>query len=139
MEDSCTPPDILKGAQNALAESLPKNAKSQKKYEKAYQDYKDYLNQKKMDHSSENSLLSYFYFLANEKKLAYSTLMSTFSMVKASLTKKENLKEEIFAKTFQYIDSFKSTYVPKLFKLIIQFILKFEKKKSNQKYLKGMI
>lgn len=110
-EISSTPPDILEASKKAQQETIPKNEKTISKYQKIYNQYKSFLKEKNMNHTSPNSINAFIASLV-EKNHKYSTLKSKHSILKSMLISQEQIPESFFQESFNYIQSFEATYAP---------------------------
>lgn len=86
-EEICTPPDIREYALNINAQLLPE--KSREKYESVYSTYKKWQTSRKIKLTSENVLMVHFKELSQKYKP--STLWSTWSIMKTTLSQKEGI------------------------------------------------
>lgn len=85
--DSCTPPEIMDIANKATLNLLP--VKSRKQYEIAYNRFREWCADKRAVHFTENVLLAFF--SERSTKVKPSSLWSEYSMVRASLSVKDDV------------------------------------------------
>lgn len=97
--DSDIPPEVLETANVAISNLLP--AKSKGQYEKTYTQFREWCVKKNVVKVSESVLLAYL----EEKstKMKPPTLWSIFSMLKATLSIKENIDVRKFSKVVPYL------------------------------------
>ncbi len=97
-EEICTPPEVQDIANAARHSILPN--KSREHYEIAYKDFKIWMQQRNVQHISENIVLAYLKY-ESEKK-APSTLWALYSMIKSMI----NFNHNIDILSFQNIKAF---------------------------------
>lgn len=93
------PPEILKAAQDARNNSMP--GKSVNKYNLVYDNFMKWAHENNIQHVSETVLLAYFGNL--QKKYKPSTLWSTYSMLKSTLTTYHNIKIYEYAQLVNFL------------------------------------
>jgi hypothetical protein len=96
---SCTPPELWEVAEHLNETLLPE--KSKHLYLKAYITFKNWCSIKKVIKISENVLLAYFQDYANDKKA--STAWAHYSMLKSTLSLKENIDISKFFKLIAFL------------------------------------
>jgi hypothetical protein len=106
--------NIDKAAEQVASELLP--AKSRKIYEKQYQSFLKWCNEKNVEVYSENALLVYF----NEKSKVFrsSTLWSHYSMLKAMLNNNHDIDISKFTKLISFLKRKNDDYKPKKSKIL---------------------
>lgn len=108
-EPSCTPPEIKETALRMEEQLLPE--KSKKLYLKIYSEFKDWCLGKKIGTTSENVLMVYFNEQAKTKKA--STLWATYSMLKSTISLKENIRIENYPRLMSFLKRQNAGYKPK--------------------------
>lgn len=108
-ELSATPPELIEAARNVELNLLP--SKSRKVYNDTYNRFMDYCKDKGVSSFSESVLLSYFAQLS--ERLKCSTLWSTFSMLKATLTIHHNVDIGKYLKLRAFLKRKSECYRPK--------------------------
>lgn len=127
-----TPPEIVEIALNATLNLLPQ--KSREKYECAYQKFMEWRKNKKIPSFSENVILAYF----EEQSKSYkaSTLWSQYSMLRSTLSIKNNVDISKYVKLRAFLKRQNDNYKPKKSKtLTSEEIQKFLKEAPDYKYL----
>lgn len=136
MSDSGTDDDFLDfelEADRAIASLLPE--KSKKTYEKTYKTFKDWCAKKKSgDAVTENVLL--VYFTKELAKLKSSTAWSIYSMLRATLSVKENIEIKNFNKLRAHLKKINKGYHPKKSAILTKdHIYQFVENAPDTKYL----
>lgn len=109
------PVQILEAAPEATLNLLP--SKSRKIYEKAYDDFAKWcLGKGVLQHYSENVLLAYF--SENSKRLKSSTLWSQYSMLKATISVKNNTDISKYPRLIAFLKRQAEGYKPKKSKIL---------------------
>ncbi|KAJ3661338.1 hypothetical protein Zmor_005737 [Zophobas morio] len=108
-EPSCTPPEIKETALRMEEQLLPE--KSKKLYLKIYSEFKDWCLGKKIGTTSENVLMVYFNEQAKTKKA--SILWATYSMLKSTISLKENIRIENYPRLMSFLKRQNAGYKPK--------------------------
>lgn len=106
---NCTPPEMREIAEQVTDNLLPE--KSKNIYMKAYLAFKNWCSTKNVFIISENVLLAYFQDYANGKKA--STLWAHYSMLKSTLSLKENIDISKFFKLVAFLKRQNLHYHPK--------------------------
>lgn len=106
---SNTPPEIINEANAARLDLLPK--KSAELYEKHYNMFMQWCNDKKINKYSENVLLAYFSTKAKNYKA--STLWSMFSMIKATMMANNKVNIGTYSNLIAYLKRQSKGYKPK--------------------------
>ena len=95
-------------ADAANMELLP--PKSKERYDRVYQEFKKWRNEKKVNSVSENILMAYFYDLS--KKLKPTSLWSYHSMLKSTLNVNEKVDISKFCKLSFFLKRQSDDYTP---------------------------
>ncbi|XP_045473469.1 uncharacterized protein LOC123679936 isoform X1 [Harmonia axyridis] len=131
-EVSSTPPNLTDAANSVISNLSPE--KSRRKYENAYQQFKEWCEANEARKISENVLLAYF--AENSKKLKSSTVWAIYSMLKAKLNVKENVDFEKFTKLVPYLKKLSVGNHPKKSKgLTREEVDQFIRKSDDETYL----
>lgn len=132
MSDSESDFDVDKVAEKALASLLP--GKSKEKYEKTYDNFKKWCKEKKIDIINENVLLGYFSSELSELKS--STTWSIYSMLKSTLSVKENVNISGYHKLIALLKRKRDGYFAKKSKILTkEEIFRFIKEAPDVKFL----
>lgn len=128
-----TPPDISEKASEVCNSLLPKTSKE--KYELAYKKFMDWRKNKNIICSfSENVLLVYFEELS--KTLKSSTLWSQYSMLRSTLSVKNNINISKYEKLKAFLKRKSENYAPKQSKTFTcEEVQQFLECASDEKYL----
>lgn len=108
VEMSGTPPELVAAAENVTLNLLPN--KSREKYEFAYKRFKAYCFEKNTTSRSENVMIAYFSDLST--KLKASTLWSNYSMLRATLSTKEDIDISKYLKLRIFLKRQSDNYKP---------------------------
>lgn len=111
-----TPPDVHEEAEAVKLNLLPN--KSATLYEKQYNLFMEWCNNKKISKYSENVLLAYFSQKAKQCKC--STLWSTFSMLKATLIAKNDVNISKYCKLIAFLKKQNVGYKAKKSKVFVR-------------------
>lgn len=111
---SGTPPELVEAAKNVTLNLLPNKSKA--KYEYAYKRFMDYCQEKKTTSRSENVVIAYFSDLST--KLKASTLWSNYSMLRATLSTKEDIDISKYSKLRAFLKRQGDNYKPKKSKVL---------------------
>lgn len=109
-----TPPELEATAKNVILNLLPN--KSKEKYEFAYKRFVDYCHEKNTTSRSENVMIAYFSDLST--KLKASTLWSNYSMLRATLSTKEDIDISKYSKLRAFLKRQGDNYKPKKSKVL---------------------
>ena len=102
------PESISERAQKITLDLLP--SKSRKQYEKEYQAFKEWQTKNKVLTVNEDVMLTYIH--EKSKYLKPSSVWSKYSMLKATLSLKENVKVETFSKVLAFLKRNSVGYEP---------------------------
>ncbi|KAK5643350.1 hypothetical protein RI129_001143 [Pyrocoelia pectoralis] len=129
---SCTPPEVKELANKALNNLMP--TKSTPKYEKEYENFVTWCDQRSVNTISENVVLAYFENMRHSKKS--STMWSNYSMLKTCLNIKKNIDISKFLKVIVFLKRNSENYVPKKSKILeLEHIEKFLIDANDNHYL----
>lgn len=129
---SCTPPKMREIAVQVTDNLLPE--KSRDLYLKAYITFKNWCDSNNVNIISENVLLAYFQDYANGKKAC--TLWAHYSMLKATISLKENIDISKFFKLVAFLKRQNIHYRPKKSSVFTQEeITKFLTEASDECYI----
>lgn len=107
-----TPPELAGKAQTAGLESLPK--KSAPRYKKDYEALVKWLEvNHNSKHISESTLCGYFIYLADEKQLTGSSLMTKYSAIHRYIQATTGQDISNFRKLVEYVETKKKNHAPK--------------------------
>lgn len=112
----CTPPELVEAANAASLDLLP--AKSREKYELAYQRFMDFCRKNNSVSFSENVLMAYVAELA--KTMKSSTLWAHYSMLRSTLSIKNNINIAQYHKLRAFLKRQAIGYKPKKSKILTQ-------------------
>jgi hypothetical protein len=135
----CTPPELRNSANIAKEFVIP--SKSRKRYELAYQQFKDWLLRKNvgsLEAYSENVFLAYFQEEKSLRNKAPNTLWSEFSMIKKMLSLKENveLTKNNYPNLFALLKTNSKGYQPKKAAVFQdEDVVRFMQNASDDEYL----
>lgn len=104
-----TPESIRTDARNVMDNLLP--AKSREKYMKAYGNFIEWRNARGAKNFSESVFLAYFQYLAKTKQP--STLWSTYSMLKSTVSSNNDVKLDTYSKLIAYLKRMSDGFKPK--------------------------
>lgn len=104
-----TPDSIRTDARNVMDNLLP--AKSREKYMKAYGNFIEWRNSRGAKNFSESVFLAYFQYLAKTKQP--STLWSTYSMLKSTVSSNNDVKLDTYSKLIAYLKRMSDGFKPK--------------------------
>ncbi|KAJ3661001.1 hypothetical protein Zmor_005426 [Zophobas morio] len=107
--EQCTPPELREAAKNLEEKLLPE--KSRTVYLKMYAEYKDWCAKKEVAGTSEDVLLVYFEEQSKKKKP--STLWSVYSMLRSTISLKEDIDISKYYKLVAFIKRQNAAYKPK--------------------------
>lgn len=108
--EQCSSPDLKETPTEAVHNLLPQKSKA--RYEKAYKLFKDWCASETMSNiDTESVILAYFSELGKSKKPT--TLWATYSMLRTTLSVKENIDITKFAKVGAYLKKMSAGYRPK--------------------------
>lgn len=128
----CTPPDVFEAAQDVLHNLLPEKSKAI--YEKRYHQFMEWCLKKKIQNYSENVLLAYF--STELKSYQSSSLWSIYSMLKSTLSTKQNIDISKYHKLMAFLKKKSSTHCPKKSKTLdLHQIKKFINDAPDNVYL----
>lgn len=133
MEDiQCTPPEIQKKSLETSLELLPE--KSVEKYNRQYDIFMEWCKKHEIKKYSENVLLAYFSDLS--KKYSPSSMWSYYSMLKATLSAKQDVNISEYRKLTAFLKQKGRNHIPKKSKTLLQEeILKFLLDAPDEMYL----
>ncbi len=101
MAENATPPELKEEATKAKESILP--AKTKKQYVKAYENFKKWCSSKKTEnYLSANVILAYIQYLHTDKKFKASTIWSTLSKIKKTISLLEG-KELNYDQVYSYL------------------------------------
>lgn len=106
---SSTPPEMREEAEKIQEQLLPQKSKGL--YMKTYAIFKDWCQGKKVEKISENILLIYFQEQAKTRKA--SSLWATFSMLKSTISLKENIDVSKYFKLISFLKRQNENYKAK--------------------------
>lgn len=136
MSENCNannlPAEIEVAAENAVRNLLP--TKSRLLYEKAYNEFLKWCEEKQVKEYSEKVLLAYF----SEKSSTYkpSTLWSHYSMIRTSLSINKNININTFPKLIAFLKRTTDGFKPKKSKVLSrENIIKFIREAPDKDYL----
>lgn len=128
----CTPPEIREKSLETTFEILPQ--KSVEKYNRQYEIFMEWCKKHGITKYSENVLLAYFSDLS--KEYCPSTMWSYYSMVKATLSVKNDVDISKYKKLTAFLKQKGRNHIPKKSKTLSQEdILKFLINAPDEVYL----
>lgn len=128
----CTPPEIQKKSLETSLEILPQ--KSVEKYNRQYDIFMEWCKKHEIRKYSENVLLAYFFDLS--KDYSPSSMWSYYSMVKATLSAKNDVDISKYKKLTAFLKQKERNHIPKKSKTLSQEeILKFLLSAPDEVYL----
>lgn len=128
-----TPPEITNYANNITENLLPQKSKSE--YEKFYQMFRDWQQEKKTDSFSENVFIAFFGNLLL-KKWKSSTLWKVYSILKATINVKHDIDISRYKKLKSLLKRSSDNYVAKKSKIFTEENVKhFLENAPNEIYL----
>ena len=109
-EMECTPPELRESAQQITLNLLPEKSKA--RYEKAYKNFREWCLEKgAQNFTSESVLLAYFGDATKSKKP--STMWALYSMLKSTISSKNNIDISKYAKLIAYLKKQNIGYHPR--------------------------
>jgi integrase len=111
MQEDSTPPELREKAAAIRESALPR--KSMGRYQKEYAKFEKWLEEKNVKKISENTVMAYFEYLANEKKNAGSTLMTKYSELHQVLLIEKKMDISTFGALTSFLGHKKKDHVPK--------------------------
>jgi hypothetical protein len=127
-----TPPEVVETANSATLTLIPE--KSRKLYMKTYTEFIQWCSERKICHYSETVLLAYFSNISEKGQIA--SLWSKYSMLKSTLSIKDDIDISKFSKLIMFIKRQKEGHIPKKSKVLEkEHIHKFINDAPNSNFL----
>lgn len=124
--------DVEMAAGSAMSALIP--SKSKDKYDKAYNDFKKWCGQNKVEVMDEKTLLAYYD--TELKNAKYSTAWTIYSMLKLTLNVNDNIDVSKFNNLRAYLKRKSEGYVPKKSKVLQkEHVLQFIKDAPDEQFL----